>query len=77
MTKETVKNSKSKEEKDKAEEIKKKLKKAGDEVVDKVNWLKKKFNEADSETKKKIVAGISTAAASLVVLAGLKRKNKK
>ncbi|MDD2680982.1 MAG: hypothetical protein PHE20_02635 [Patescibacteria group bacterium] len=60
------------------DEISKKLKKASDEVVKKVDLLRKKFDNTDVETKKKIVAGISAAAAVLVLLAGVKKlKGKK
>lgn len=78
MTKENLKKAKSKKEEKKVDYVKKNLKKASDEVVEKVNWLKDKFDESDPATKKKIVAGLSAAAAGLVVLAGLnKRKEKK
>ncbi|MBN2885001.1 hypothetical protein JXE04_03690 [Patescibacteria group bacterium] len=60
------------------DEISKKLKKVSDEVVSKVNLLKQKFDDTDPATKKKIVAGVSAAAAVLVLLAGIgKHKGKK
>lgn len=77
MAKETQKNKKQSEVKIDKDEIKKKLKKASDEVMKKVDFLKKKFDDADPEAKKKIVAGLSTVAAGLVLLAGFKKHKKK
>ena len=59
------------------EMIKEKFKKVSDEVVTKINWMKKKYNEADPKTKNKIAVGIGAAAAGLAVLAGVGKSKKK
>lgn len=53
-----------------------KLQKISEEVLERVNWLKEKFNEVDPETKKKVAIGLGAAAAGLVALVGIKKKKK-
>lgn len=77
MPKATPKKTKKPEVKIDKDEIKKKFIKASDEVVKKANWLKKKFDDADVDTRRKIVAGLSAAAAALVVLSKIGKSKKK
>lgn len=53
-----------------------KLQKISEEVLERVNWLKEKFDEVDPETKKKVAIGLGAAAAGLVALVGIKKKKK-
>ena len=53
-----------------------KLQKISEEVLERVNWLKEKFDEVDPETKKKVAIGLGAAAAGLIALVGAKKKKK-
>ena len=59
------------------EEIYKELHKMGDEVVSMIKEAKGKYDNADEDTKKKIVAGIAGAGALIAGAIGLSRIKKK
>lgn len=59
------------------EDVIEKLKNVSDDVVTKINWLKKKYDKADPKTKNKIAVGIGVAAAGLAALAGVGKKKRK
>lgn len=58
-------------------EINKKIEKISEEVLEKVNWLKSKYEEIDPKTKKKLAIGLGAAAAGLITLIGVKKSIKK
>jgi hypothetical protein len=60
-----------------AEKAKAALKEATDEIVAAARELKKKFNEVDPATKKKIVAGVAATAAGIAALVGWHQMKKR
>lgn len=56
---------------------KEKLEKITNEVIAKSKELKDKFNKADNNTKRKIIAGLSALAAGLLTISSIKKHAKK
>ena len=77
MTKKKIKVEVPKTENAKLIEINEKLQKINAEVLEKVNWIKARFNEVDPKTRKNIAIGLGAAAAGLIALAGIKKQAKK
>lgn len=75
--KETIKTVNKKDEIDKKDEFKQMLKKVSDDATAKIDYLKKRFDKVDTNTKNKIITGLSVVVAGLVVLAGVKKAKKK
>ena len=77
MQKEVKKAVKKAVKKENKDEVKMSLKKASDDVIKKVNSLKNKLEKVDPGTRKKIIAGVSAAAAGLAIIAGVNKHMKK